>query len=53
MQAIIGPTLLSSKAAQPSEKADTGYLQIPQHAGPGFQVMSGQDSTASRATVPR
>jgi hypothetical protein len=26
-------------------------LQIPQHAGPGFQVMSGRYSTASRATV--
>jgi hypothetical protein len=49
MQAIIGPTLLSSKAAQPSEKADTGYLQIPQHAGPGFHGKPGHRSTLSRA----
>ena len=27
-------------------------LQIPQHAGPGFHVMPGRYSTASRATVP-
>jgi hypothetical protein len=31
----------------------TYLLQIPQHAGPPFHVMSGQYSTASRATVPR
>jgi hypothetical protein len=28
-------------------------LQIPRHAGPRFHVMSGQYSTACRATVPR
>ena len=28
-------------------------LQIPQHAWPGFHVMSGRYSTACRATIPR
>jgi hypothetical protein len=27
-------------------------LQIPQHAGPGFHVMPGRYSTASRASIP-
>ena len=28
-------------------------LQIPRHVGPGFHVMPGRHSTASRATLPR
>jgi hypothetical protein len=30
----------------------THHLQIPQHAGPGFHVMPGRYSTASRASIP-
>ena len=37
----------------PPETIIAGRLQIPQHAGPPFHMMSGQYSTASRATVPR
>jgi len=51
----VGEALRNTLLDLPGPREAVGgssLLQIPQHAGPGFHVMSGRYSTASRATVP-